>query len=91
MKHIISCQCCALTPYACCSWFQLYWPQINDLTASILSRVEAAGFDVLLLTLDTMHLGWRPKDLSEAFLPMVHGYSSAVRWAPVHNISELRR
>ena len=42
-------------------WFQLYWPQNNDLTASILSRAKAAGFDVLLLTLDTMHVGWRPK------------------------------
>ncbi|EJD51872.1 oxidoreductase [Auricularia subglabra TFB-10046 SS5] len=56
-------------------WFQLYWPENDKLTASLLSRAQQAGFDVLLLTLDTMHVGWRPRDLSQAFIPMAHGYS----------------
>ncbi|KZV95993.1 FMN-dependent alpha-hydroxy acid dehydrogenase [Exidia glandulosa HHB12029] len=59
-------------------WFQLYWPESDELTASILSRAEAAGFDVLLLTLDTMRVGWRPRDLNSAYVPMAHGYSAQV-------------
>jgi len=44
-------------------WFQLYWPKDRDIAASFLSRARAAGFSVLVLTLDTRLLGWRPRDL----------------------------
>jgi lactate 2-monooxygenase len=39
-------------------WFQLYWPQDNDLTISILNRAKNNGFSVLLVTLDTFKLAW---------------------------------
>lgn len=34
-------------------WFQLYWPTDEDLTASLLSRAKANGYQVLVVTLDT--------------------------------------
>lgn len=52
-------------------WFQLYWPKDPDLTASLLQRAEQAGFDALVVTLDTWLLGWRPRDLREAYLPFL--------------------
>lgn len=54
-------------------WFQLYWPMDEDITASILSRAKASGFRVLLVTLDTWTLGWRPKDLDAAAVPFIIG------------------
>lgn len=54
-------------------WFQLYWPKNRDVAASLLSRAKAAGFTVLVLTLDTRLLGWRPRDLDNAFLPFIRG------------------
>ncbi len=54
-------------------WFQLYWPRDRDVAASLLSRAKAAGFSVLVLTLDTRLLGWRPNDLDGAFLPFLRG------------------
>jgi lactate 2-monooxygenase len=54
-------------------WFQLYWPKDREVAASLLSRAKAAGFSVLVLTLDTRLLGWRPNDLDVAFLPFLRG------------------
>ncbi|HVB41164.1 MAG TPA: alpha-hydroxy-acid oxidizing protein [Streptosporangiaceae bacterium] len=54
-------------------WYQLYWPKDRDVAASLLSRAKAAGFTVLVLTLDTRLLGWRPRDLDRAFLPFIRG------------------
>lgn len=45
------------------AWFQLYWPQDDELTESLLSRAKKAGYRVLVVTLDTWNLGWRPRDL----------------------------
>ena len=58
-------------------WYQLYWPQDDDITASLLSRAKAAGCKVLLVTMDTFSLSWRPKDLNSAFLPFVLGEGNA--------------
>lgn len=44
-------------------WFQLYWPLKDEITASILSRANKAGFSALVVTLDTYILGWRPTDM----------------------------
>jgi lactate 2-monooxygenase len=52
-------------------WYQLYWPKDREVAASLLSRAKAAGFSVLMLTLDTRLLGWRPHDLDAAFLPFL--------------------
>lgn len=54
-------------------WYQLYWPKNRDVAASLLSRAKAVGFTVLVLTLDTRLLGWRPRDLDNAFLPFLRG------------------
>lgn len=59
-------------------WFQLYWPSDDDVCASILARARAAGFTTLLVTLDTWLLGWRPRDLDQAYLPFLRGTGLAV-------------
>jgi isopentenyl diphosphate isomerase/L-lactate dehydrogenase-like FMN-dependent dehydrogenase len=53
-------------------WFQLYWPKDRDVGASLLARAKAAGFSALLVTLDTFTLAWRPRDLTNAYLPFLH-------------------
>ena len=50
-------------------WFQLYWPKDDEITISLLSHAENAGYKVLLVTLDTWALGWRPWDLDHAYIP----------------------
>lgn len=52
-------------------WFQLYWPSDRALAASFVRRAEAAGFEALVVTLDTWQLGWRPRDLATAYLPFL--------------------
>ncbi|KAJ7258761.1 oxidoreductase [Mycena haematopus] len=54
-------------------WYQLYWPASNDVILSILSRAKASGFTALVVTLDTMLLGWRPHDLETSYIPFGHG------------------
>ena len=54
-------------------WFQLYWPRQPELAASLLRRAERAGYGAIVVTLDTWLLGWRPRDLSGAYLPFLQG------------------
>ncbi len=54
-------------------WFQLYWPADDDLTKSLLGRAKKAGYKVLVVTLDTWSLGWRPQDLDQGYNPFLHG------------------
>ena len=54
-------------------WYQLYWPKDRAVAASFLARAKAAGYAVLVVTLDTRSLGWRPRDLDNAFLPFLRG------------------
>jgi lactate 2-monooxygenase len=54
-------------------WFQLYWPKSRELAASLVHRAEAAGYEALVVTLDTWLLGWRPRDLQLAYLPFLKG------------------
>ena len=53
-------------------WYQLYWPKDRDLAVSFLERAAAAGYRALVFTLDTYTMGWRPRDLDNAFLPFLH-------------------
>jgi lactate 2-monooxygenase len=48
-------------------WYQLYWPRPQDeeITLSLLKRARENGFKVLVVTLDTFNLAWRPNDVSE--------------------------
>ena len=52
-------------------WYQLYWPADQELAASFVQRAENAGYGALVVTLDTWQLGWRPRDLSTAYLPFL--------------------
>jgi lactate 2-monooxygenase len=52
-------------------YYQLYWPKDPELTASFVSRAEAAGYSALIVTLDTGLLAWRPRDLQSAYLPFL--------------------
>lgn len=54
-------------------WYQLYWPKDRTVAASFLDRAQAAGFSVLVLTLDTRLLSWRPHDLDQGYLPFLRG------------------
>ncbi|NKQ26419.1 alpha-hydroxy-acid oxidizing protein [Streptomyces galbus] len=58
-------------------WFQLYWSKDREVTRSFLERAKAAGFTVLVVTLDTPMLAWRPRDLDQAYLPFLHGVGTA--------------
>ncbi|MFI9611786.1 lactate 2-monooxygenase [Streptomyces sp. NPDC052023] len=58
-------------------WFQLYWAKDREVTRSFLDRAKAAGFSVLVVTLDTPLLAWRPRDLDQAYLPFLHGVGTA--------------
>jgi lactate 2-monooxygenase len=54
-------------------WFQLYWPKDPELTASFLSRAEAAGYSAIVVTLDNALVGWRTRDLALKYLPFLGG------------------
>lgn len=54
-------------------WFQLYPPNDRELTESLVRRAEAAGFQAIVITLDTLTLGWRPRDLTIASFPQLTG------------------
>jgi lactate 2-monooxygenase len=54
-------------------WFQLYWANDLDICASFVERAEAAGYGAIVVTLDTLTLGWRPRDLRNAYLPFLQG------------------
>lgn len=54
-------------------WFQLYWVSDRDVAASFVRRAEAAGYGAIVVTIDTPTLGWRPRDLRNAYLPFLSG------------------
>ncbi|GAA4197079.1 lactate 2-monooxygenase [Microbispora amethystogenes] len=58
-------------------WFQLYWGRDREVTLSFLARARASGFSVLVVTLDTPLLAWRPRDLDQAYLPFLRGVGTA--------------
>lgn len=59
-------------------WYQLYWPQDDEITISLLQRAKKANFKVLVVTLDTWALSWRPWDLDSAYVPFMKGVGNAV-------------
>ena len=54
-------------------WFQLYWVNDREICASFVRRAEEAGYGAIVITLDTLTLGWRPRDLRQAYLPFIRG------------------
>lgn len=58
-------------------WFQLYPPNDRELTESFVRRAETAGYSAIVVTLDTLTLGWRPRDLTIASFPQLRGLELA--------------
>ncbi len=54
-------------------WFQLYWPNDPELARSFVERAERAGYEAIVLTVDTFVPGWKPRDLQQAWLPFLEG------------------
>ena len=54
-------------------WFQLYWVSDRKIVESFVRRAEAAGYGAIVVTLDTLVLGWRPRDLAKPYLPFLQG------------------
>lgn len=54
-------------------WFQLYWSPNRELAASFLDRAEDAGYEAVVVTVDTPLVGWRPRDLQNGYLPFLEG------------------
>jgi lactate 2-monooxygenase len=58
-------------------WFQLYWPNDRELAASLVGRAAAAGYEAVVLTVDTFVPGWKSRDLQQAWLPFLNGMGVA--------------
>jgi isopentenyl diphosphate isomerase/L-lactate dehydrogenase-like FMN-dependent dehydrogenase len=58
-------------------WYQLYWPNDDELAASLVRRAEAAGYGAIVLTVDNYLPGWKPRDLQQAYLPFLEGVGIA--------------
>ena len=54
-------------------WYQLYWVNDREVVTSLVQRAEAAGYAAIVLTLDTLQLGWRVRDLRNRYLPFILG------------------
>ena len=58
-------------------WFQLYWGMERRLAKSFIQRAEAIQCEAIVLTVDTSMLGWRPRDLDNAYIPFLRGMGLA--------------
>jgi isopentenyl diphosphate isomerase/L-lactate dehydrogenase-like FMN-dependent dehydrogenase len=58
-------------------WFQLYWPRDPELMESFVGRAERAGYEAIVLTVDTFLPGWKPRDLEGAWQPFLEGIGIA--------------
>ncbi|MGX6449044.1 alpha-hydroxy-acid oxidizing protein [Patulibacter sp. S7RM1-6] len=54
-------------------WFQLYPPNDPEIRRSLVERAEAAGNEAIVVTLDTLTMPWRPRDITTAYLPFLVG------------------
>jgi 4-hydroxymandelate oxidase len=76
-------------------WFQLYVHKDRDLTESLVSRAEAAGYRAIVLTVDTPVLGRRIRDVRNGFgLPqglVMANLVDAAGMSGLHSSSALAR
>lgn len=54
-------------------WYQLYWSNDNDITASLVKRAEKSGYSALVITVDAATVAWRVKDLENDYSPFKLG------------------
>ncbi len=59
------------------AFFQLYTPKDKQLAESLVHRAEQAGFQGIVVTLDTWLTGWRPRDLNSGNFPQLRGHALA--------------
>jgi lactate 2-monooxygenase len=59
------------------AWFQLYWWGDRELAGALVDRAGAAGYAAIVVTLDTLTLGWRDRDLRNGYLPFLQGQGLA--------------
>ncbi|WP_409434529.1 alpha-hydroxy-acid oxidizing protein [Mycobacterium sp. SMC-14] len=62
-------------------FFQLYTPKDRELAASLVHRAEAAGYQAIVVTLDTWVPGWRPRDLATSNFPQLRGHCLSNYWS----------
>ncbi len=67
-------------------WFQLYVYRDRKITEALVRRVEAAGYQALVLTVDVPYLGRRERDVRNGFALPSHLHFA--NFAPVHSASE---
>ncbi|MEF8813746.1 MAG: alpha-hydroxy-acid oxidizing protein [Halovenus sp.] len=58
-------------------WFQLYPCADQAVTESLVSRAEAAGYEAIVITVDTPSFAWRERDLQNRFHPMHENHRPA--------------
>ena len=54
-------------------WLQLYPAKDKNIIRSFIKRAEKAGYTAIVVTADTTMLGWRERDLNNAYLPFLRG------------------
>lgn len=58
-------------------FYQLYWGKSDAVAESFVKRAEAIGAKAIFITLDTLILGWRPRDLDLGYSPFLKGQGIA--------------
>jgi lactate 2-monooxygenase len=53
-------------------------PKHNEVTLSLLKRAKENNYKALVVTLDTMSLGWRPHDLTTGYIPFLHSVGNQI-------------
>ena len=54
-------------------WLQLYPSKDKNIVRSFIRRAEKSGYRAIVVTADTTMLGWRERDLNNAYLPFLRG------------------
>lgn len=72
-------------------WFQLYWVNDRGICESFVHRAEANGYGAIVVTLDTLTLGWRPRDLRRGYLPFIRGEGCGQYFSDPVFLSKLER
>jgi lactate 2-monooxygenase len=62
-------------------WFQFYWPNDREVAASFIERAANAGYGAIVVTVDTLTLGWRDRDMETFFLPFLEGGQGIAQYA----------
>ncbi|WP_034743945.1 alpha-hydroxy-acid oxidizing protein [Halalkalibacter wakoensis] len=55
-------------------FFQLYWPNDDEIALSFVKRAEKSGYSAILITVDTPLLGLREQDKQNQYFPLKNGH-----------------